>query len=281
MPERHENLTFMKGITLLILLSLSSCSKEFVLNQNVAQKKWKLCFIGDTGTGSQIQKDVASKLASEKCDSIHFLGDLVYPSGIRTPEDPASKNKFLNIYQDFSQNLFLIMGNHDYRGSIDSWISIAETHPKIIFPNPFYLLKLNDLCLIHLDTNVTKLFEQAPVALKQTLWLESLGDELENCYKSFVLTHHPYNSRGKHHGPATGLLRLYLWADIIGSFDYLISGHDHILSNEGEVDGTRLLISGAGGSPEKDEAAGYLIFEVEFEAGKTKHLSHSFKTLSK
>ena len=63
-------------------------------------------------------------------------------------------------------------------------------------------------------------------------------------------------------------------ADIFGTFDLYIAGHNHVLADEGERRGTRQLISGTGslpgGSPEEQpegkfnvETPGFLKLELK------------------
>ena len=49
------------------------------------------------------------------------------------------------------------------------------------------------------------------------------------------------------HGDADSDDKDFLEEHVIGRFDAYFSGHDHDLSDEGEVDGTRLIVSGAAG----------------------------------
>lgn len=49
--------------------------------------------------------------------------------------------------------------------------------------------------------------------------------------------------------------------NVIGKYDTYISGHEHFLSDEGVKDGTRLLISSAGGSLNYGEG-GFRVIEI-------------------
>lgn len=66
-------------LTLTILLS--SCSKDLTFFSQTEKSEIKLCLLGNTGTGSESEKKMVKKLEAEKCDSIHFLGDLTYRRG--------------------------------------------------------------------------------------------------------------------------------------------------------------------------------------------------------
>lgn len=258
-----------------LLLLILGCSQEnFTLSRHVPTDEIKICFIGDTGTGSKIQEMVADRLNSENCDTTHFLGDIIYPKGLSTVNDREFQDKFHHFYKNLVPK-YLVMGNHDHRKSIGVWMDLARKYPDIIFPHPNYLLKLNNLCMVHLDSNYYKLFLKFGTGFRQHLWLGGLEDELKSCSKKVVIAHHPYKSSGKHHGDSTGLMKWFYEANVIGKFDALIAGHEHILSDEGTSDGTRLLVSGGGGNPQKGEPAGYLVMfwnettsEMKFEFRK-------------
>jgi 3',5'-cyclic AMP phosphodiesterase CpdA len=244
---------------LLVFLSLpcESASREHRLEV----KAEKLCFLGDMGTGSEEQQRVARALIQEGCDSVHFLGDLIYPAGIRHAADPEAEEKFLRFYRDLAPTpVYLIMGNHDYRGSVPAWQELAQTLSWLHFPERFYLLRAGDLCLLHLDSNLYKLPWHWGEALKQTRWLRRTLADPTGCRTTIALSHHPYRSRG-HHGNASGLWRWILDWLVIGKVDFLISGHDHILSDEGMSGKTRLLVSGAAGNSSAAETPGYVIIE--------------------
>lgn len=226
----------------------------------------KLCFIGDTGSNSEIQRKVADILRNEKCHSIHFVGDLVYEEGLENRHDKQFRTKFWDYYGPLTQenhkpNLFITMGNHDHKGSIEAWRELSQKYPKVFFPYPFYLIKLNnDVCLTHFDTNYYQFFTNYVMKISQDKFLNAVKDDLLQCKVRIALAHHPYNSSGKE-GNSSGVLRDTLDQYIIGKYNYYISGHDHFLSDEGVVKNTRLLISGAGGKPFGNEDGGYLVLE--------------------
>lgn len=260
----------------LLLLFLGCSQENFTLSRQIPKDEIKVCFIGDSGTGNKIQQMVADRLSSENCDTTHFLGDIIYPKGLSNVNDSNFQEKFNRFYKDLGPK-YLIMGNHDHRKSIGVWMDISRKYPDIIYPHPYYLLKLNNLCMVHLDTNYYKLFLKFGTGFRQHLWLLSLDDELKSCSKKIVLAHHPYKSRGKHHGDSTGLLKWFHEANVIGKYDALIAGHEHILSDEGAAEGTRLLISGGGGNPSSGEPAGYLVM---FWNKKTSEIKFEFKEVT-
>lgn len=267
-----KNLTFL----LLFFIGCSTTPKTHIVKKD--SKELKLCFIGDTGSNDKNQKEVALKLKDENCDSVHFVGDIIYPHGIRNENDPQFKEKFFDYYKPVTETgkkpqLFMTMGNHDHRGSIRAWESLSKLHPVIFFPSPWYLVKMNDTCLTHIDTDYYRFFSNYFKRRDQINWLNNLDEELKDCKLKIALGHHPYNSSGKDHGDSNGDMRKILADTIIGKYDYYIAGHDHLLSDEGVVDGTRLLVSGAGGQRDY-KVGGYLVIEV-----KEKDSSYFFRKL--
>lgn len=268
-----------------LLFMVSACAGRGPVYKHISPlETMKLCFIGDTGNDSSEQKRVALLLENEKCNSIHFVGDIVYDEGIKSADDEEFRTKFFNYYyklseKDFHPRLYIILGNHDHQGSVSAWEEVSKKNRNIIFPNPWYLVKISDLCIAHLDTEYYKMFHRIPTGYSQKSWMRSLEKtELKDCAKKIALTHHPYKSRGENHGPSKGLLKSFHEDMIIGKYDFLISGHEHILSDEGVKKGTRMLISGAGGGSNKKEDIGFLI--LEWNRTK-KEISYYFRKLAK
>lgn len=274
---------------LTFFLVFSSCATKGIKpkpeEKTLKDGKVKFCFVGDMGAGNELQGRVAEELKEESCHSIHMLGDLIYPKGISSVDDPDLELKFLKYYLPLTQSghspsLNLILGNHDHQGNVKAWAELSRKEPSIHFPGPYYLQNWSGLCLVHLDSNYFKLLTSFWRAQEEIFWLKSIRNYLDDqCSTTIALTHHPYKSRGPKHFNATGWMKDFHEEHIIGKFDYLISGHEHILSDEGTVQGTRLLISGAGGRAEPNEAAGLLVFEAEVEKGKIKDLMYAFRSV--
>lgn len=245
----------------------------------ISDQTYKICFVGDTGTGFAAQKAVAKALTIEKCDQIRILGDVIYEFGLQFPLDPQAQMKFFGPYQAILQQqppatFFWALGNHDYFGSPDSYIQLAETTEKVVFPSRYYYESWGDICFFTLDT--TPYVKGNASLWDQTIWFrEAVASLKSTCRFSVVLAHHPYLSVGIH-GDATGEMRDFYENEIIGKFDLVIGGHDHNQSDEGETDNTRLLVSGAGGklralrvAPEAGNWAesnlGYMVLTVNRE----------------
>lgn len=263
-----------------MLLIISGCATiNPTFQREITDNDFKLCFIGDTGSNDENQARVAALLAKEKCHSIHFTGDLVYDDGLKDRHDKQFMKKFWNHYgqltkQDHRPKLNLVLGNHDHNGSVEAWIELSEKYPDVFFPYPYYLLKLNDVCMTHFDTDYYKEWANYLMEYSQNKWLSSIRKDMKTCRVKIALAHHPYNSHGSH-GKSKGDMRKELEKYIIGKYDYYISGHDHILADEGEVKKTRLLISGAGGQHQQNVPPGFLVMNF-----KGNNVTYEFRKIS-
>jgi predicted phosphodiesterase len=247
------------SLLLLVLFSLLiSCATSLKFPKEEVSYL-KLCFVGDMGKGSVAQLSVAQALKHEKCHEIYFLGDIIYPNGIQSSKDPAFERLFYNYYkklpqEDHHPKLHIILGNHDYSGLPDAWLDVAKEHSEIVFPARYYWEKKEDLCLVILDSNGANFTEQ-------TAWIETQKKFWNNCESKIALAHHPLFTNGPNHVTASNEIKNYYESNILGKFDFLITGHEHVVENLGEIKGTRLLLSGAGGAVASGYRPGYVTLE--------------------
>lgn len=242
----------------MLLFFLLSCSTPKVTyKESLPEKEMRYCLIGDSGNASPAQYAIAKALQNENCDRIFVLGDVIYRDGIKNQNDPDLQKKFIQVYEGLNKNFTLVMGNHDYNGSIKSWKKVSEKYPWVFFPNNYFLQKINDVCFLVLDSNLYSRPWLLTAAFRQMKWINSVKEDLENCRFRIALAHHPYLSSSR---SAEGFLKYFYEDKIIGKMNMLVTGHDHILQDMGQVEGTQLLISGAGG--QFDDRPGYLIIRV-------------------
>lgn len=206
----------------------------------------RICVIGDAGWGNEPARAIGQALVTQECDQIRYLGDLVYPDGISSANDPLIKERFLPTLQpalDAGIPVYLVLGNHDWKQSGEAWLEVARQHPLIHLPHFYYQESWPDACAFSLETTW---FEKWYHLHRQGNWLDH-GREAarqRGCRFSLAFAHHPMFSTGSH-GNAHEMINLGLKTQLIGSLDLLLGGHDHILSDEGEYQGTRQLISGS------------------------------------
>jgi predicted phosphodiesterase len=224
----------------------------------------KLCLLGDTGMGNVNQRRVATALASEGCDQVRILGDIIYREGLQPGRDVVAADachgdenainpwdnqfcaRFFNSYRGLLQEqgvaFYLVMGNHDHRGDTGLWMTAADNYPAIVFPNHYYAEVYGDVCILSLDTKLHRKKEYG-----QEDWLQGVLKELQaSCKLSIALGHVAYLSVGEKHGNATGGERSFLQRNVVGHVDAYLSGHEHNLQVL-EEQGTLLLVAGGGG----------------------------------
>ena len=214
---------------------------------------------------------MAELLRKEKCHSIHFTGDIIYDKGLKNRHDKKFFSKFWDHYGplteiDHRPTLYVVLGNHDHEGSVEAWVELSQKHPKLFFPSPYYLVKMNDVCLTHFDS---RFWTNYLMRYNQKTWMKEIkGKDLKDCSIKIAVGHHPYNSSGVKHSNSTGLMRKTLKDTVLGVYDFYISGHEHLLSDEGIKNGTHLLISGAGGRRDDGYNGGFLVMEISGTTAK-------------
>ena len=90
---RLKNKFLLVQILLLFVITLPVFSEETKVSQDSI-----FCFVGDTGHVNKIQKEVANALADSKCSAIWHTGDIIYPDGISSKDDPRFITNFLQPF---------------------------------------------------------------------------------------------------------------------------------------------------------------------------------------
>lgn len=207
------------------------------------------CLTGDTGINPEQVYALAEQMADLGCDQVHVLGDLIYPNGLTSKDDPNAERLFFSPFRPLIDNgvpFYLVLGNHDYRLETEHvWIEIAAEHPWLHYPDYYYTTRVGELCIINLDTNFFEKLDYPIQRFQQSGWLDATLDGLMGqCGYTMALAHHPYRSSTPDDN-ASLQLGWELKSHVIGRVDLYVSGHSHILADEGQAEGTHLLISGS------------------------------------
>jgi tartrate-resistant acid phosphatase type 5 len=210
------------------------------------------CFVGDTGEVTKTQALVADSLAQSDCSMIWHTGDIIYPSGIDRADDPEFTNKFLIPFEEVLKNgipFYLTLGNHDYKKDTSGYLDIAKNNPLIHYPHNYYLEEFGNVCFVALDTTIFDKLYFFFKRGKQIEWLESVVESYkDSCNFSIAVAHHPFFSSGDRE-KASPQLSTFLEEYVFGVFDLYITGHNHVLADEGDYLGTTQLISATGSLP--------------------------------
>ena len=239
-----------------------------MVNTSVSSEESRIfCFVGDAGEVNPTQTMVVKALANSDCSLVWHLGDITQ-LGVQSIDDPELQDSFLKPFQPFLETeipLYLTVGNHDYKGDPSVYLEVAKNYPSIFHPSNFYTKTFGELCFFALDTTI---FDKLYFFYKrgnQIRWLEEEVRKLKDkCNFSIVVAHHPLFSSGDR-DRANPQLAMFLEKYVFGTFDIYITGHNHVLADEGDHKNTLQLISATGalpgGSP-KETARGKFNVEI-------------------
>lgn len=251
---------------LLLIFALISCTTYRQIN-DYNQVNWifprgdgkdeikntdNICVIGDAGHGTPNQALVGKALTEKKCIHVWYVGDVIYPYGLTDVKDTRYETKFSGPYKpliesNFFKQFHIVLGNHDYKGNIWVWSELAKIHPYLFAPSLYYVEVFKGLCFFTLDSNHYMHLTDFKNQKREIEWLDYQIKNLKSsnsCQATLAFAHHPYISSGFHGNAAKALANFYE-NHVVGKVDFLITGHDHQLSDEGSYQGTKLLVSGA------------------------------------
>jgi tartrate-resistant acid phosphatase type 5 len=247
--------------------------------------------LGDMGTGDEDQARVAAAVAAvcaqRGCDLAVGLGDLIYPAGASSPDDPQFDEKFEVPYAALSFPFWNVLGNHDNgqdplgatapAGGIGLWYTGGENEvayarrtdrasEKWTMPARHYTFDEGPVHFVALDTNTLAFYgvptspEVASKLQEQEAWLPSAVAEGAGPWR-IAMGHHPYVSNGPHGNagsydgyPFPGYngdhLKDVFEKSLCDRVDLYLAGHDHNLQWLEPVPScgrTHFIVSGGGG----------------------------------
>jgi tartrate-resistant acid phosphatase type 5 len=231
----------------------------------IADESSIYCFVGDAGEVNPTQAEVVKALANSDCSMVWHLGDITQ-LGVQSIDDPELQDSFLTPFKPFLETgipLYLTVGNHDYKGDPSVYLEVAKDYASIYHPSNFYSKTFGELCFFALDTTIFDKLYYFYKRGSQIRWLQEEVERLKNqCKFSVVVAHHPLFSSGDR-DRANPQLAIFLENYVFGTFDIYITGHNHVLADEGDHKKTLQLISATGalpgGSPKEIESGKFNI----------------------
>ena len=231
--------------TLLLIISIS------VIQSITSNESDIYCFVGDAGEVNPTQAMVVEALANSDCSMVWHLGDITQ-LGVQSINDPELQDSFLTPFKPFLETeipFYLTVGNHDYKGDPAVYLEVAKDYPSIYHPSNFYTQQFDKLCFFALDTTI---FDKLYYFYKRGSQIRWLAEEVERmkdqCEFSVAVAHHPLFSSGDR-DRANPQLAIFLENYVFGTFDIYITGHNHVLADEGDHKKTLQLISATGALP--------------------------------
>jgi hypothetical protein len=190
--------------------------------------------IGDTGTGSSKQQQVADLMVQYRAvfpfDFVLMMGDNLY--GSETPAD--YRKKFQDVYQRLLDNkvkFYATLGNHDQPN--ERFYENFNMNGK-----EYYRFSKGNVAFYSLNSNY---MDKA-----QLKWLEDELAKDTSEWKICFFHHPPYSSGGKH-GSDTSLRKVVEPLFVKYGVNVVLAGHEHFYERIKPQKGIYYFISGAGG----------------------------------
>jgi tartrate-resistant acid phosphatase type 5 len=232
-----------------IILSIFLFPLNHILSEEIEELIY--CFVGDAGEVNPTQTKVVIALANSDCSMVWHLGDITQ-LGVQSMDDPELEESFLTPFKPFLETgipFYLTVGNHDYKGDPSVYLQVAKDYPSIFHPSNFYTKTFDGLCFFALDTTIFDKLYYFYKRGSQIRWLEEEVEKLKDqCDFSIAVAHHPLFSSGDR-DRANPQLAIFLENYVFGTFDIYITGHNHVLADEGDHKETLQLISATGALP--------------------------------
>ena len=194
----------------------------------------KFAVIGDTGSGTQQQRDVGAMMikyhAMFPFEFVLMMGDNLY--GGEAPQD--FEKKFAEPYKallDQKVKFYATLGNHDQALQVN--YENFNMNGK-----EYYRFTKGKIAFYSLNSNY--------MDKKQVQWLE---DELgrETAEWKVMFFHHPPYSSAKKHGSDGQLREVVEPIFLKYGVDVVLTGHDHVYERIKPQKGIYYFVSGAGG----------------------------------
>lgn len=238
------------------IISLRSSERDLSISSPIAPAPMppeRFVMFGDSGTGSPEQfavgEAIATSCKNEPCNGIIILGDVIYPAGVQSTTDPQFESKFEQPYDKISQPIHIAFGNHDYLGCAECYLQYRSPSSKWLMPARYYVVKGETTSVFVIDTEN---FDDT-----QAAWL---ADQLRNSKTRWNLVggHRPILTYDTSHHDDNWPGRNKLKEIICNQVDVYLSGHAHLLEDNGPVSGCTVtqLVSGAGGTKVREQIAG-------------------------
>lgn len=198
--------------------------------------------IGDSGTGSTAQQQVADRLVALTPDFVLHTGDVIYPAGQISGFDPF----FFQIYQTLLRHapMFLTLGNHDYgtAGGQPYVDAFYLPHNNPANSEKYYSFDWGNAHFTALD------FNDGP-SQAQLAWLQADLAATGQPWK-IVFYHQAIYSSGPHGYDPYIIGKRQVLAPIFEAnhVDVVFNGHDHDYERTQSINGVVYVVSGGGGA---------------------------------
>ncbi|MFZ1731778.1 MAG: tartrate-resistant acid phosphatase type 5 family protein [Bacteroidota bacterium] len=258
MQKRYPGYAALRAVSVLAMLLC-------ITTLGSAQNTVSFFVIGDWGTGGAGAKQVGRAMAAQhetgRVDAILTTGDNIYPSGVKSVDDPQWQSKFECVFPEevLPVPFWAVLGNHDYRSNPDAQIeytghllsdgNTTRWHMpgrmwSTVFRSSGAAVRVR---VVGIDTQ--QLVGSAALRKAHLQWLDSV---LASAREEWIIVvgHHPVYSHGYYGN--TKVLVKYL-APMFEKYrvSAYLDGHEHDLQLLKRINGVRYIVSGGGGGKRK------------------------------
>ncbi len=212
----------------------TSAAAPLKLTLPLAKDSVRFVVIGDTGTGTDKQKQLADVMIRYKqvfpFEFVLMMGDNMY--GGENPQD--FKTKFENIYKpllDDNVKFYATLGNHDE--SNQRFYEFFNMNGE-----EYYRFTKGNISFYSLNSNY--------MDKRQLKWMEEEFAKDTSEWK-IAFFHHPPYSSGKAHGSEKALREIVEPIFVKYGVNAVFAGHEHFYERIKPQKGIYYFISGAGG----------------------------------
>ncbi|MFH0989416.1 MAG: metallophosphoesterase [bacterium] len=224
------------------------------------------------GSASSDQIAVAAAMAKEAerigAQFVVTAGDNYHDDGITTATDPRWKTEFEDAYAYPALQIpwYPSIGNHEYRGNVDSEIEYSKLSTRWKLSARYYTQKeqIDDtsfVLIVHLDTSpfIESYHSESNVyqvegqnTKKQLIWLDSVLTVSRTRW-TIVVGHHPIYAAAAKHGDTKELKEKVLPILTKYQVPLYVCGHDHVLQHLKNVQMDFIVCGGGAKTRDPDQ----------------------------
>lgn len=210
----------------------------------------RIVVFGDSGTETDEQRQLATRMTARQPDLILHTGDLVYPVG----DAGNYLRKYYALYQELfaTAPAFPCAGNHDYYHAGGQMFVEFNKVPRDSVPvaghGRYYSFDWENAHIVVLDSN-TPLEEAAAGRGEMLEWLERDLAATTAYWRIAMFHHPPYAGGPNQEDPLSELVRQHIVPILERHHvDLVFSGHEHNYQRSHPINGIVYLTSGGGGA---------------------------------
>ena len=210
----------------------------------------RIVVFGDSGTETEEQRQLATRMTARRPDLILHTGDLVYPVG----DADNYLRKYFALYQELfaTAPAFPCAGNHDYYHAGGQMFVEFNRVPRDTVPpaghGRYYSFDWENAHIVVLDSN-TPLEEAAAGGGEMLGWLETDLAATTAYWRIAMFHHPPYAGGPNQDDPLSELVRQHIVPILERHHvDLVLNGHEHNYQRSHPINGIVYLTSGGGGA---------------------------------